>query len=550
MWRKAFVVAAVLAAASCASSERRVDGVIQLGIERLGSDASSRSGSHEFRTAVNVTGVSLPYSVGSIVTNPGGNLPELLAYPQSYGCSKIVETIYQSTAGAGDVAGVGRAIDRIASALAAQTSVNLRLSVLAAAAQRADEIRAGQSDATAAAAAVESNRAVAAARRSLNMENLTPDAVAAKRAELNTQLAAARQLQADAATELQTLRAIPNLVVFRWSGSEEQRAGFNLGAILGFDSRSSQDRTGYIVMADVRTAALVPGADFVWATEFARRHGDFVERAFGSRYVTTFTLGARHIAFAEDRNWAQLLRTELNLSPAEVRLLLGGDIGQLLGEQSVQIEAALSVILSASSQGLISAPARSVYDFRMTSVEARQLSAAAEAQRGEGYSVVYSNRSTIEEAARSTSGAARPSRAYIRSPIVWRCMHAIAVLPNNGAATVTPRLTISLDHSAPSGPNDAQESSSTTSAGRAPTTVTNSRGEVVLPINFAVSRVHFCRPEYGLYYQDPFGLDPRAAPSSGEQQELGWQMRRPAPSLSDSCIDLVTPDDPATVDTK
>jgi hypothetical protein len=506
---------------------------------------------------VNVTGVSLPYSVGSVVTNPGGTLPELLAVPQSYGCSKIVETIYQSDATAADVAGVSRAIDTAAAALAAQSAANIRLAILDAADERARAVRASEADAAKAQQGVEANAAVAAARSALGMSDFTADSVSAKRSQLSSQLAAARERQEAATAELHRLRAIPNLMVFRWSGSEARSAAFDLGAILGFDAGSGQDRTGYIVMADVRTAALSPGADFVWATAFARAHPDYIERAFGSRYVTTFTLSARHIAFSEDRNWSEMLRAELNLTADQVSLLLGGDVGRLLGSQSAQLEAALTIILSASSQGLITAPRRTLYEFRMTGVEARQFSAAAEAARNNRYNVVYSTRSTIENAASATSGASRPSDEYVRSPLVWRCMHAITARQLNDAGPVEfPRMTVerSVGGEAAEGAERGLAVPQNAHAGD----VTNSRGQPIAPMSIDRARLYFCRPEYALYVEDPFGLRPgtrdrveRREPVRAEAEiDLGWLMRRPSDRLAANCIDLVSPTNPSVVDTK
>ncbi|HYD88694.1 MAG TPA: hypothetical protein VEA80_14565 [Vitreimonas sp.] len=549
MWRQVFVVLTAGAVVACASSERSVDGVIQLGIERLGSDAASRSGAHNFRTAVNVTGVSLPYSVGSIVTNPGGTLPELLAVPQSYGCSKIIETIYDSSASANDVSGVSRAIDLAASALAMESAVNIRLAILDAADGRAREIRANEEDATKAPLAVEENAAITAAREALGMADFTPDAVLAKRTELQAELAAARQRQEAATIELQRLRAIPNLMIFRWSGSEARRAGFSLGEIFGLNSQDGQDRSGYIVLAGVRTAALSPGADFAWATEFAREHPDYIERAFGDRYVTTFTLAARHVAFAEDRNWAEVLRAELNLTPAELNLLVGGDVGRLLSRQSARLEAAFTEILAASSQGLISAPRRTVYEFRMTGVEARQYSAAAEYARNNQYSTIYSTRSTIEDAANATSGASRPTAEYIRSPLVWRCMHAVTARRLNGAQE-TPRLTGPQSDGGPVSFNSGPEISV------APTTdavanVTNAKGEPIAPLALDLRRLYFCRPAYDDYVRDPFGLEPEDEVDDDlTERDLGWLMQRPAGRLSADCIDLTSPTDISSVDTK
>lgn len=533
----AMVAASLLSA--CGTS--RVDGVIQLGIERLGSDAASRSGNHNYRTAVNVTGVSLPYSVGSIVTNPGGTLPELLAVPQSYGCSKIIETHYYSEATPEQVSSVSRAIDRIAAALAAQSSVNLRLAILDAAVERADAIRAGESDAAKAAAAIEEDRGIVAAKRALGMSDFTAAQISVARTTLRDQMATARATQATAATDLQTLRAIPNLVVFRWSGSEARRAGLNVGAIFGFDSRSEQNRSGYIVMANVRTAALSPGADFAWATEFARRHPEHVERAFGGRYVTTFTLAAQHIAFAEDRDWSQMLRAELNLSPAEVTLLLGGDVGRLLSQQSVDLEAAMTSILSASSQGLISNPWRSIYEFRMTSVEARQMSALEEARRGDGFSVVYSSRSTIEDAARSTSGAARPSAEYISSPVVWRCMHSITARSLNGGFREQPPLVVAGARASDVTLTGMPDTAASTDGASPPMTVTNSAGETVTPFRVDPDRIYFCRPEYSEYRANPFGLPQTTRISRARERPStsnAWLQRVPADGVSNQCIDL------------
>lgn len=176
----AALLSVVLLAAGCATGNRSVNSAIQLSFEELGSDAANRSGDYNYRTAVNITGVSLPYSVGSMVSNPGGSMPDLLALPQSYGCSKIVETVYpyrdddgdgegNDALGAQDVSGVSIQIDAAASALAAQAAARLRLTILAGAARRAEEIRAGESDAAKATAAVDADAVITGARRSLGM---------------------------------------------------------------------------------------------------------------------------------------------------------------------------------------------------------------------------------------------------------------------------------------------------------------------------------------------------------------------------------------------
>jgi hypothetical protein len=483
----------------------RTDRAITIGFEELGSETTNRSGSYDYRTAVNVTGVSLPYSVGGMASNPGANLPDLLALPQSYGCSKIVETIYPFAGDATDVGAVSRAIDRAAAALAAQTAVQLRMQILDGAVRRADQIRTAQSDADQAATEIQSDRAISAARRALGMADFTTESVQAKRAELEGALSAANTAQSEATNELRTARARPNLLVFRWSARESREAGLRLGQILGLGSSRGQERTGYVVLAGVRTAAFSPGADMIWATELARHVPEMVDRTFGERMVTTFTLGARHVAFSEDRNWSTLLRADLNLSASELALLVGGDVGRLLSSQSLQLEAALAAIVSASSQGAITTPQRRLYDFRMTGPDARQYSAWQEAQRNDGYSIVYSTRTTIEDAARATTGRSyRVSRRFLRSDQVYRCVHSIQAraLPDGAIFAVSERDGMSYAH----------DSSSTITNAEQREGALNVTGPLRRNRLGAGETLMFCLPNRRTYRDDPFasvvGLDP------------------------------------------
>ncbi|MBC7770684.1 MAG: hypothetical protein H7124_18020 [Phycisphaerales bacterium] len=490
MKRAAIVLASIIAACS----PTRTDRAITIGFEELGSEATNRSGSYNYRTAVNVTGVSLPYSVGAMASNPGPDLPELLALPQSYGCSKIVETIYPFSGTAADVGTVGRAIDRAAAALAAQTAVQLRLQILDGAVRRADQIRAAESDADQAATQIQSDRAISAARRALGgMADFTTETVQAKHAELNGALAQANTAQGEATNELRTARTQPNLLVFRWSAQESQEAGLQLGQILGLSSRRGQERTGYVVLAGVRTAAFSPGADMVWATELARQVPEMVDRTFGERLVTTFTLGAQHVAFSEDRNWSTLLRADLNLSASEMALLVGGDVGRLLSSQSLQLEAALSAIVGASSQGAITTPQRTLYDFRMTGPDARQYSAWQESQRNGGYSIIYSTRTTIEDAARATNGRShRVSRRFLASDQVYRCVHSIQAIGLGSGEVVAATAGASMD-AAP------QMDGETAPVDEAQQAIRSEGGRLA-----AAETLLFCLPDRRTYQRDPF----------------------------------------------
>ncbi len=520
-----------LLAAACAGGGRSADRAIQLSFEQLGSDAASRRGDYNYRTAVNVTGVSLPYSVGSMVSNPGAAMPELLALPQSYGCSKIVDTIYpyrdgDPDLGAAAVAGVSSEIDAAAAALAVQTAARLRLAILAAASRRADEIRERESDAEKAAAAIEADEAIAAARRSLRMDGFSPEQVAAARNALEGQLAAAHDQQAEATARLRALRAHPNLMVFRWSAEETRRAGIQLGSIFGGRSERGQARTGYVVLAHVRTAALSPGADMVWATELARQRPDWIERTFGDRYVTTFTLAARHVAFSEDRNWSALLSAGLNLNASELALLLGGDVQELLSSQSLQLEAALAAIVSASSQGSIAAPERRLWDFRMTSSEARQYSAYLESRRNNGYSVVYSTRMTIEEVA-AGDGRRRVRPEFLRSERVHRCVHAVvpsehtATAPAGGGQNET--VTGRYDDVGIGGQPEITSFSALDSENRA---IRAPRAPV------SSGTILFCLPPYDEYQRDPFRS---VNPDLGQRSGQVWRTRS---VLTQTCVDL------------
>lgn len=552
----AALLGVALLATGCATGNRSVNSAIQLSFEQLGSDAASRSGDYNYRTAVNITGVSLPYSVGSMVSNPGGSLPELLALPQSYGCSKIVETVYpyrngNPTQGAADVAGISAQIDAASAALAAQAAARLRLTILAGAVRRAEEIRSGEADAAKATTAIDADPVITGARRSLSMsmaaEAFSTDNIKAKRDQLEAQLATAQDAQSAATAALRELRSHPNLMVFRWTAEESRRAGLQLGSILGLRSERGQSRTGYVVLADVRTAALSPGADMVWATELARQHPDWIERTFGDRYVTTFTLAARHVAFAEDRNWSALLNANLSLSPAQLSLLVGGDVQELITSQSLQLEAALATIISSSSQGSISAPQRTFYNFRMTSSEARQYSSYLESQRNNGYSIIYSTRTTIEEAANGDSSR-RPSRDFLSSERVHRCIHSVLSGPfapifvqSVGGGTVT----ASADADSSARPNIRNRSSfAAVDAEGRPIEPAQVRGHAPAEPAPLIEGgpILFCLPRYSEYHDDPFrsvNPDPRLKSTSLEDEQGN--------SLTQRCVDLAqpyAPDDP------
>lgn len=394
MWRsvarvgKSILTAAMLVGCSSVPTSSPM----RFTIEELGSEGVTFTDSGlQFRTAVNITGVSQPVSTGGFLTVPGGRVPELMSVPVTPGCSRIVETVYKTSASASDVNTIGTSIERIRAALAEGVAVSLRQQLLIALQTRIELVKKDGKKPQEDGPAMQMAAALglASVPSDDEMKKLTQN--------LADEAQEARKKVSSAQDELLKLKDARNIMIARWQTQDNRNLGAKLGDFFSLGSSRSEMRSGYLIMAGIRTASLELGEDaLIGLAQFADRD-DGVLRFLSNTQMVTFTMSAQYHYFAEDRDLSSLLRTSLRLSAEELDQIFGGAFTAFIKAQSLAIEASIASALASGNRGLISEPRRTVYPYRLHRTLVRLRSADAERIRNEGYTTIYSIRSALQE---------------------------------------------------------------------------------------------------------------------------------------------------------
>lgn len=410
-----FIALSMLSLSSLLSGCASQDKTIALSLEQLGAEARSYEygigGSPSFllqdkqftRTSINITGLTVPVAVGELVSSPWSEVPETLAVPYRTGCSLIVETTFDTGLTDAEarktVYGAAIALKGINEAAAVKASLEYRAEVAAYAVTYVSKI--GEDAALKDEATLILAKAVGVTMPSAIPTGEKPILKAFSDARILA------SIDADEAVanynkkikDLDAAAAVPNLIITRWKATTDERQSGNLGGI-GKGSRSAYlQRSGYVVLADIKITTLIPGDDLAHRIvqdreiEIGRTGSDTV---FGKPSVVTYTLSAKHLSYVEDQNYSETISSSINLTADELTQTLGGDIGRLLKQQSAKFESTLQRNGAVGGQGLVSTPQRTVYRYNFAGDRNRYLATQAQSERMEEYNVVYSNRTTLE----------------------------------------------------------------------------------------------------------------------------------------------------------
>ncbi|MFP8835873.1 hypothetical protein ACLIJR_16550 [Hydrogenophaga sp. XSHU_21] len=369
---------------------------MSLSIERLASEGVNRiDGALSYRSAVTLTGISPPISTGRLLSVPGDGLPEQLSVPISTGCSKIVETIYETDATLSDVRSIAASLELLRDRLTTKAEKEVLAQIARTAKSVAQSINDG---------AQVSTEQATALKNALGVEDLSVASVSQLENKLNSEIDILAVESAKITTDLISLKNKVNIFIFRWERMDAAQGG---GAISDlFTTRATQKdaRQGYLIAAGLRIAALEFGDDLM--LKLARdvkqdRTGS--DAVLQNNFITNYTVGAKYTYFSEDRDSASAIALALQASTDDVQKLLGGSARQILEAKSIAIDAAISASVASGARGLVTEPTRKTYPFRMWGDLAFNASGEAERVRNEKFNVFYSTRSNIVELRASPS---------------------------------------------------------------------------------------------------------------------------------------------------
>ncbi|WP_332751858.1 hypothetical protein [Hydrogenophaga sp.] len=366
------------------------DQTMSLSMETLASEGVNRAdGPLAYRSAVTLTGIAPPISAGRLLSVPGEGMPEQLSIPITTGCSKLVETLYDSDATATDVRAIATGLEQLRDKLTVKAEKEVT-GELARVAKSMVEL-AGDKGAP-------RNEDAISLQNTLGLKTFDKDSIEQVKAQLDAQVAA---LSADAARltrELIQLRDRKNLFIFRWQRNGAMEGGGLFGTLFSVRGAQKDARQGYLIAANLRVAAIEFGDDLmlklVRDAESGKTGSDAV---LPNNFLTNYTVGAKHTYFSEDRDAASAIAAALKMSPADVQQLFGGSARQILEAKSIAIDAAISASVASGARGMVIQPTRKTYPFRMWGDTAFAASGNAERARNEHYNVFYSTRTNVAE---------------------------------------------------------------------------------------------------------------------------------------------------------
>lgn len=196
--------------------------------------------------------------------------------------------------------------------------------------------------------------------------------------------------------DLDKLLAEPGIVVTNWTRKVNVSADAQATDAASANYAREKEIHGYLVMAGLRTATLVPGKDLLYA--YKDTDGDPVSRVKKSRlFVTQYTQSAKYLAWAESR----FSSVEAGLQASVDQLLAKWksvgeikDLTKVLEAFPVQIGGQYASNLATSNTGSIANGLTAAYRFSFTPGEYEQAWLAA-LKRSSGYRTIYSSRATL-----------------------------------------------------------------------------------------------------------------------------------------------------------
>lgn len=166
--------------------------------------------------------------------------------------------------------------------------------------------------------------------------------------EVTGQLGTAREKLDEARGKYDSAVGDGNILVTRWEVSGSAGGGASVAPVISAGGSGSNTRTGFLVLAGLRSVSLHVGEDFFdMVRELNDDLSDFLTRVG----VTTYTLQARHTAHAQELDVEQELSLRLNLSPDQLRHL-----SEALKDKAFSLDFYRHLSRSLGNRGVLSAP--------------------------------------------------------------------------------------------------------------------------------------------------------------------------------------------------
>jgi hypothetical protein len=416
---KIHTVLLVTALCGCATVNEQKN-PIRFSLETLGSDYASRGDTqgNQNRTAVNITGLSLPISAGETVTTPGGDLPDLLAIPISADCSKYTVTKFDTDAEYSDVLSLKSNFDELTEQALDVSVADIKLLLISIGLDRAKGKTAQE---------VSGDANLTMIEKMVGAASPDNDGFSAAQAAILAEKVSAQQQMRSLLKEIRGLGSKKNIVVARWAGSQNAGGGLSVGSIISGDASSSTKQSGYVILAGIRDTSLLLGKDFTTRLKVEKKQFESgkspndIETLWGDPYIVLFTRAAKYVVYSEQVDLSAALSAKLQLSPDQLKAIAGGGVMALLKQQELTLNYTFGIALAAANQGGLSEPKREEYEYRFWAREVRSKAIEEEQKRLQGYSIVYHNRANVIRA----RNAIRDSVATVDE-----CMH---VVPKNGS---------------------------------------------------------------------------------------------------------------------
>jgi hypothetical protein len=376
-----------LAIAGCGSAPRNP---LSFSIEQLGAEAATRNDeSLGYRSSVSVTGITQPISSGNLLSVPGRGLPDVLSVPITTTCSRVLETVYDSTATDSDVRDLAVAIEKLRTALINKAIAESRLQLISIAKSSYKKLKASN---------IEPNddQAMKSIAASLGITQVDDAALLAAEQAVNKDISSEKQNSDTSADLVSKISSKTNVFIFRWALDSGKSASTGIGSLFSSALSSSDSRNGYLVAASLRSSSIEYGDDLTVKLNRDKQFGiSGADAVLKNTYIVNFTIGAKHHYFSEDRDISGAISAALKASPEDLNKIFGAGVSSLLKAQALAIDLTLKNSLAASARGLASAPKRSAYPFRLWGDWAFSAAAEAERKRSNGYTVFYSTRTNL-----------------------------------------------------------------------------------------------------------------------------------------------------------
>lgn len=435
---KVFLYLAIFLVSSLAICGCSSTGPMSFSIEQLGAEAATRNDENlGYRSSVSITGISQPIASGSLLSVPGRGLPDVLSVPITTTCSRILETVYDSTATESDVRDLAVAIEQLRTALTNKAIAESKLQIISIARNTYKRVKDGDKSSS-------DDQALKSLSTALGITQIDDSTLNAAEQAANQEISIEKQKSDTSSDLVSKITSKSNVFIFRWARDSSRNTSTGIGSLFSSATSNAETRNGYLVAASLRSSSIEYGDDLVVKLyrdkQFDKSGADAVLK---NTYIVNFTVGAKHHYFSEDRDLSSAISSALKLSPEDLNKVFGPGFTSLLQAQTISIDLALKNSMAGSARGLASKPIRKSYPFRLWGDWAYSAAAEAERKRNNGYTVLYSTRTNI-------NSYNTEKIVEIGSTAQFQCMQSI---PSQGSVNSTSIAAVGYKFCAPVGWN-------------------------------------------------------------------------------------------------